>query len=217
MHALLQLVAGLFPLVAFGAISPVVVLNASTAVSTQGQRGGWRFVAGMASVLAVLGVAFVGLLGTSASQFATREIASRVVDRCLGALLLCYALRLAWTMAHRRRVADDDARAQQPQERDMFTWGLLGMATNFTTLPLFASASQRIGAADIGWWERLPVLLVVMVGVLAPAWVPVVVARLRPQRGDISAATRARVARWTSLVSVGACFVGAAVLLWTSR
>lgn len=223
LHTLSGLVISIAPLVLFSAVSPVVFLNANTAVQRGGQRGGWQFVLGNALVLLALGFACVGMLGGAATSFAEREIASRAVDRMLALALIGYGSYLAWT--HRRSVQRAHDRAQQDAEDPaggrgqadgLVAWGALGMATNFTSLPVYVSVSQRIGAADIHWAARIAVLLVASAVVLTPSWLPVVIARFNPRRSEVSAATRARIAHWTGLVSIGACFLGGIVLLVTS-
>lgn len=223
MRTLSDLIVSIAPLLVFAAISPVVFLNASTAVSRGGQRGGWQFVAGNAMVIVALGAACVGLLGTAATGLAEREIASRTVDRMLGIALLCYGGYMAYTHHRSRssRQADADQAAGEPAPtaaaRDgLVVWGAIGMMTNFTTLPVFASVSQRIGAANIDWAARVLVLALACVVVLTPSWLPVVIARLAPGRSEVSASTRARIAHWTGLVSIGACLVGGVILLITS-
>lgn len=215
MHGLGHLLVGLLPVVLLASISPVVTLNASTAVSTEGQRGGWRFVAGQAAVLLVIGSACVGMLGAAASDVAEREIASHTVDRMLGLALLLYGVWLAWKWWSARNTVHDGA--GRPTSRGMFGWGALGMATNFTSLPLYAAACQRIGASGLWWAVRVPLAAVVTACVLTPSWSPVLLARLRPGGGDVSPRTRARVARWTSLASTLACLLGGVVLVWTAR
>ncbi|GAE76044.1 hypothetical protein JCM18918_1799 [Cutibacterium acnes JCM 18918] len=81
----------------------------------------------------------------------------------------------------------------------MFTWGALGMATNFTTIPLFISSSQRIGTADLPLVVRILTLIISWWIVLIPAWLPVVIDRLRPNSSGISGRTRERISHWTSV------------------
>ena len=84
MRSVTELITTITPFVLLASVSPIVLLNASTAVSTRGQRGGWQFFAGNLIVLVLLGSASVGALGTAATDFADREIASETVDRFLG-------------------------------------------------------------------------------------------------------------------------------------
>ena len=56
-------------------------------------------------LLRVLGTAFVGMLGTSATEFATRQIASSSVDKLLALVLIGYGVHLFWT--HRQRTASE--------------------------------------------------------------------------------------------------------------
>lgn len=88
------------------------------------------------------------------------------------------------------------------------------MATNLTSLPLFMSASQRIGtAADV----NLVVELVVWAGsaaiVLTPVWLPTVLEHVSQGRSHVSATTRAKIASWSGLASIVACLFGGAVLI----
>lgn len=214
------LIVSILPLVLFAAVSPVVFLNSSTATSSGGSRGGWYFTLGNALVLVVLGIAGVGLLGASASTFAEREIASKTVDRFLGIALLLYAsyLILQKVRAGKRPETEPDAApATTRSPHDLISWGALGMVTNFTTLPVFASVAQRIGAANINWLLRFPVLALAIAIILTPAWAPPVIATFNPARGDVSQATRARIAHWTAIASITACVLGGLVLLWTAR
>lgn len=226
-HSLTELIMAIAPFVLFASISPVIFLNASTAVSSRGQRGGWQFVAGNVLVLVALGAACVGMLGAAANSFAEREIASRTVDRFLGVGLLGYAIYLGYT--HWRTNARSDQRATPPtggtasevkaakNSSGYVGWGAIGMLTNFTTLPIYASVSQRIGAASIDWFARILLLAIVICCVSIPSWLPVILARLRPGRSDISASARHKVARYTSLASILACVLGGGFLLWSTR
>ncbi|MDA8437746.1 MAG: hypothetical protein M0Z51_02650 [Propionibacterium sp.] len=220
MRSVTELITTITPFVLLAAISPIVFLNASTAVSTRGQRGGWQFAAGNLIVLVLLGSASVGALGTAATGFADREIASKTVDRFLGLGLIGYGIYLGWAhyVAHYRPAPgfDQTASGSSAAVGGMVGWGAIGMLTNFTTLPLFVSVSQHIGAAGIGWTSRIVILTVAVACVATPSWLPVVIARFAPARADVSASARASIARWTSAASIIACLVGGGFLLWAS-
>ena len=98
----------------------------------------------------------------------------------------------------------------------MFTWGALGMATNFTTIPLFISSSQRIGNADLPLIIRILTLIISWWIVLVPAWFPVVIDRLRPNSSGIYGRTRERISHWTSVASIIACLGSGVIIIWTS-
>ncbi|MBD4632436.1 hypothetical protein GUG51_17635, partial [Xanthomonas citri pv. citri] len=135
---------------------------------------GWAFVSGAGLVLGAIGVTSFGLLGSAATDFASRQLASRTVDRVLGVLLFlfgCYLARTKW-VSHRvqKSRVKKTSGPRSAGAHGMFTWGALGMATNFTTIPLFISSSQRIGTADLPLVVRILTLIISWWIVLIPAW-----------------------------------------------
>lgn len=198
-----------FLLCLVAAVSPVIFLNGSGIVARSGIRGGLQFVAGNLLVLFALGLASMGLLGSAAATVAEREIASRTVDRFLGAALLAYGIFLLVEHIRHR----DKPPATTPRDQGEFPFGMLSMATNFTTLPIFLSIGQRIGATHHGLFLKWVLVLGAAIIVAAPAWIPVAVARFGRHRGGLSAATHKRITDATQLISIGACLVGAVFLL----
>ena len=145
------LLGSVWYLVLIAAISPVMILNANAAVHGQKQNHGWAFVSGAGLVLGAIGVTSFGLLGSAATDFASRQLASRTVDRVLGVLLFlfgCYLARTKWVSHHVQKISSQENfwAAVRWCSRHVHL-GALGMATNFTTIPLFISSSQRIGTA----------------------------------------------------------------------
>ncbi|WP_203567272.1 hypothetical protein [Aestuariimicrobium ganziense] len=217
MHTLPQLLLTIAPLVVFASISPVLFLNAGTAVSRGGVKGGWQFIAGCAAVIIVLGTASVGVLGTVASDFAERQIASKAVDRVLGVALFGYGCWLAFS--HWRShvgTADESSDEKPASDNSLWLWGVISMATNFTTLPVFVSLSQRIGASGLDWAVKIIVLVVCSLCVLTPAWFPTAVAHLFPGRADVNPTLGRRIRLWSGLASTLACLAGGVVLVITS-
>lgn len=103
MDSFVALLGSVWYLVLVAAISPVMILNANAAVHGQKQNHGWAFVSGAGLVLGAIGVTSFGLLGSAATDFASRQLASRTVDRILGVLLFlfgCYLARTKW-VSHR--------------------------------------------------------------------------------------------------------------------
>jgi hypothetical protein len=84
----------------------------------------------------------------------------------------------------------------------------------FTTLPLYLSVSQRIGSVVAPWWARALLLALVVVVVAAPVWLPVGLKAVAPERSRIKPETRGRIQTATQWISIGACFVGGAVIIW---
>ena len=91
------------------------------------------------------------------------------------------------------------------------------MATNFTSIPLYISASQQLSTLEAAFWVRLLLLAVASGLVLTPAWLPPVLAvaahgtGLGVGSGSRTARQHLRTAiRW---ISIGSCFVGGAIIL----
>lgn len=212
---MLSMLVSIAPLCLLGAISPVVFLNASSALARGGNAAAARFFAGNLVVLLLLGLASMGLLGTTAANEAEREIASRAVDRFLGLGLLCYGGYLLAQFLRKRSepVPQQAQQAQQPGTSGDFAGGLLGMATNFTTLPIFMSIGQRIGAVSAPTLLQLLIVVVAAGLVASPAWLPMAMRRFSPGDGVLSAGTRDRISAATQVLSIVACLAGALYLL----
>ena len=88
------------------------------------------------------------------------------------------------------------------------------MLTNFTTLPLYLSVAQRIGTVAVPWWTRALLLVMVIVIVAAPAWLPVSLRAVAPKHSRLTPETRRRIQTATQRISIGACFLGGAVIIW---
>ncbi len=211
-------VAHSLPLVLLAAVSPVLFLNASRVVESAGAKAGAFFAAGAACCLLALGVPAMGLMGAATSQKITAELTSRGVDLVLAAVLIGYGVQ---QLVKSRRPhspsktsgAGQDA-ALPKDGRGLFAAGLLGMITNFTTLPLFLSVAQRLGAVSIDWALRSLLLIVVIAIVVTPTWLPMLLHAITPAKSGLSPQLRARIQRATQQISIGACFLGGAVIIW---
>lgn len=237
----------LAPLTVLAMISPVVFVNASTVAAHRGPRYRWRFVAGNAAVLVVLGALAMGLLGVAVEEAALRQLSSRWVDGVLGVLLgLLSATLLRGLLADRRSrrapavdgvgpvtavlgphggaaappddgvgLPTDPARltAEASLPRSMGGWGALGMITNLTTISLYVAMAQRIGVADLPLLARISVLAVVTALVLAPAWVPMVLATVLPGRVAVGPGTVRRLSSWARGIAFVASGFGAVYLV----
>ena len=164
MDSFVTLLGSVWYLVLVAAVSPVMILNANAAVHGQKQNHGWAFVSGAGLVLGAIGVTSFGLLGSAATDFASRQLASHTVDRILGVLLFLFGCYLGWNRWGSHQVKNSrHKKSSGPRStgaHGMFTWGSLGMATNFTTIPLFISSSQRIGTANLPLIVRIFTLIV---------------------------------------------------------
>jgi hypothetical protein len=206
------------PLVLLAAMSPVLFLNASRVVEAAGISAGLFFGGGAVLCLLALGIPAMGLMGAATSQRIAADLASRGVDLALAVVLIAYG---AWQVVRSRRnrtaagasggTKDD---ALPTGGRALFATGLLGMLTNFTTLPLYLSVAQRLGTVAVAWWARALLLLLVVVVVAAPVWLPIGLRAVAPQHSGIKPETRRRIQKATQRISIGACFVGGALIFW---
>jgi hypothetical protein len=208
------LIADCAPLLALAALSPVMFLNASRITSVRGTSGGLQFAAGGAGVLLVIGMAGA-LLGATAAQVVERELASRSVDVVLAVVLIGYGLRQLGRQLSEPPGAHGAGTLSVPEAGGpCVVNGVLGMATNITSLPLFLSVAQRLGTSGEPLVLRVLLLLASVLVVALPAWTPVALAAVLPSRHDLAPATRARVQQVTGWVSVGACLLGGVLILW---
>jgi threonine/homoserine/homoserine lactone efflux protein len=206
------------PLVLIAAVSPVLFLNASRVVEAAGISAGLCFVGGAFLCLVALGIPTMGLMGAASSRLVAAGLASRGVDVTLALALITYG---AWQVARSRRhqTATDTSHANKDEAlptggHQLFAAGLLGMLTNFTTLPLYLSVAQRIGTVAAPWWARALLLILVVVVVAVPVWLPVGLRALAPEHSRLRPETRRRIQTATQRISIGACFVGGAVIIW---
>ncbi|HJQ90049.1 MAG TPA: GAP family protein [Propionibacteriaceae bacterium] len=206
------------PLVLLAALSPVLFLNASRVVEAAGISAGLCFAGGAVLCLVAFGIPTMGLMGAATSQLVATGLASRGVDLILALLLIGYG---TWQLvrSRRHRTASGSSRDNKDDAlpvggRALFAAGLLGMLTNFTTLPLYLSVAQRIGTVAAPWWTRALLLVMVIVIVAAPAWLPVALRAVAPKHSRLTPETRRRIQTATQRISIGACFLGGAVIIW---
>jgi hypothetical protein len=206
------------PLVLIAAVSPVLFLNASRVVEAAGISAGLFFAGGAVLCLLALGIPTMGLMGAAASQLVAADLASRGVDLVLALLLITYG---AWQVVRSRRGRTERGASRGTKDEALptgghalFAAGLLGMLTNFTTLPLYLSVAQRLGTVAAPWWTRALLLVLVVVVVAAPAWLPVGLRAVAPKHSGLTSETRRRIQTATQWISIGACFVGGALIIW---
>jgi Sap, sulfolipid-1-addressing protein len=206
------------PLVLIAAVSPVLFLNASRVVGAAGIFAGLCFAGGAVLCLVALGIPTMGLMGAATSQKLAADLASRGVDLTLALVLIAYG---AWQLVRSRRhdSATDTSRGNKDEAlptggRALFAAGLLGMLTNFTSLPLYLSVAQRIGTVAASWWLRALLLVLVIVVVAVPVWLPVGMRAVAPEHSGIRPETRRKIQTATQRISIAACFVGGAVIIW---
>jgi hypothetical protein len=206
------------PLVLIAAVSPVLFLNASRVVEAAGISAGLYFAGGAVLCLVGLGIPTMGLMGAATSQRVAADLASRGVDLALALVLIAYG---AWQVVRSRRNRTGAGATSGTKDdalptggHALFAAGLLGMITNFTSLPLYLSVAQRIGTVTAPWWTRALLLILVIVVVATPVWFPVGLRAVAPKHSGIRPETRRRIQTATQRISIGACFLGGAVITW---
>ena len=204
------------PLVLIAAVSPVLFLNASRVVQAAGISAGLCFAGGAVLCLLALGIPTMGLMGAATSQLVAADLASRGVDLVLALVLIAYG---AWQVVRSRRSTAGASRGTKDDAlptgvRALFAAGLLGMLTNFTSLPLYLSVAQRIGTVSVPWWARALLLVLVVVVVAVPVWLPVGLRAVVPEHSGLKPETRRRIQTATQRISIGACFAGGALIIW---
>ena len=206
------------PLMLIAAVSPVLFLNASRVVEAAGISAGLYFAGGAVLCLVALGIPTMGLMGAATSQLVAADLASRRVDLALALVLITYG---AWQVVRSRRHRTAAGASSGNKDdalptggRALFATGLLGMLTNFTTLPLYLSVAQRIGTVAAPWWARALLLVLAVVVVAAPVWLPLLLRAVAPAHSRLGPDTRRRIQTATQRISIGACFVGGAVIIW---
>jgi Sap, sulfolipid-1-addressing protein len=206
------------PLVLIAAVSPVLFLNASRVVEAAGISAGLCFGGGAVLCLVALGIPTMGLMGAATSQLIATDLASRGVDLALALVLIAYG---AWQVVRSRRNRTAAGTSRRTKDdalptggRALFATGLLGMLTNFTTLPLYLSVAQRIGTVAAPWWTRALLLVLVVVVVATPVWLPVGLKAVAPEHSPLGPETRRKIQTATQRISIGACFLGGALIIW---
>ena len=182
-----QLMTAVIPLSLGAAVSPtlltaiVLVLSASEAPRARA----WVAVAGGAVAMLALTIA------APLVAKAMRSVKPSVVDRSdviLGVLLLLLA---GWTL-FRKRDASESAKkhaptgtaSAKPRLAEYFGFGVVLIATDFSSTVLYLAALKEIAGAHLPSPETLAVLAIPFFAVLAPAVIPAALSTVAPHQSD---------------------------------
>jgi Sap, sulfolipid-1-addressing protein len=166
------------PLGLAGAVSPVMLTEQTVLLAgAGGLRAGTRFAAG--AVLTLLVVVSATAIFGRAVELPSKPHLSATLDLVLGTALLLVA---AVVRRARRRPKPADGHTSG-RSRAAFPFGVVSMATNFTTLALVVPAAKDVAAADVGIAARAFLVLVLVALASAPAWIPAAIARSAPGPG----------------------------------
>jgi hypothetical protein len=177
----LHVVIVIVPLGLAAAVSPVMVTEQAVLLAgPNGRRAAWLFAAGTAVVVAAF-IAVVLLLGRSVSLPEAPSLDASL-DLVVGGVLVALAavLRL-WHTHHAKK----QRRRRELSPAAAFTFGIVAMATDVTSLALVLPAAKEIAAGLLEVWERAVAGLLLVVLACLSAWAPVALASVAP-----SAATR---------------------------
>jgi hypothetical protein len=192
----LAALAVVIPLGLGGAVSPVMLTEQTALLAgPDGRRAGVRYAAGVVLATLVVVVALV-LFGRAISLPAEPHLDASL-DLIVGLVLVLVAVLV----------------------RAAFPFGVFSMATNFTTVALIAAAAKEISRTDTQIAPAAVLVLVLVVLVTAPAWVPVALTRIAPGPSQLGlAAARQQIARRGRVVTVallssaGLFFIGRGLL-----
>jgi hypothetical protein len=170
--------SALVPLGLAASVSPVMLSEQTVLLSgTHGRRSALAYAAGTVTV-AVVAVTAVLVMGRSL-DLPTAPHLSAGLDLGLGAALLVGAalVRRGSSRRHERHeVALAPAAA--------FGFGLLSMATNFTTLALLVPAAKDVSTDRLGLGTTLVAATLLVACACLPAWGPVALATVAPRTAD---------------------------------
>lgn len=163
-----------------GAVSPVMLTEQTVVLAGPGgRRAAVRYAAG--AILALLAYVCVLVLFGRSINLPKEPHLDATLDIVVGAVLLVVAL-----IVQRRR----PAKPKPPHERramtsrEAFTFGVVSMATNFSTLALVVPGAKAIAASDLEVPGRAVAAIVLVVLASIPAWLPVALTAVAPGPAD---------------------------------
>lgn len=194
----------ILPFALGGAVSPVLLTAMTLFLATpgRGRRNGLSFFLGTVVVSAAFTVAMYFLLRRINLTHPSKAMAHRdaIVDVVLGSLLVVWAV-VRVIVGPRPPKAKDPAAGQTVGFLAAFLSGLALMATNFSTLPLYAVGIRDVGTSRLPATEQVILLVVLSMIILIPAWLPLVVVLVMPkQSATLLAAMRTWLSNHTWLI-----------------
>jgi len=183
-----NLLARVLPLAVGAAISPTV-LTAGVLILCSKRRPvarGAVFTVGVLVVLVALTVLGLTVLDRFAHHHpsATERAVSDGIDLVLGIVLLALAVRTALRPPDPTRHSEPERPRDQGGLGAAFVVGLVVMATNVTTIVLYIPMMKDIGRADVSDADQALVVLLVLVIVSLPAWLPLALRVVAPRPSE---------------------------------
>jgi threonine/homoserine/homoserine lactone efflux protein len=174
LHVLVVIV----PLGLAAAVSPVMVTEQAVLLAgPNGRRAAWLFAAGTAAVVAAF-ITVVLLLGRSVSLPEAPSLDASL-DLVVGGVLVALAVLLRLWHTHHAKKKQRPRRELSPAAA--FTFGIVAMATDVTSLALVLPAAKEIAAGALEVWERAVAGGLLVVLACLSAWAPVALASVAPR------------------------------------
>ncbi|MQW74826.1 hypothetical protein GHK92_02980 [Nocardioides sp. dk4132] len=174
---MVSVLALVIPLAFAGAISPVMFTEQTVLLAGRnGRRVAASYAAGVGATLLVI-VSLLVFFGRSIALPEEPSL-SASLDIVLGALLVLIAVVLRYRRPRSPKPEKSRDRGLSPTQALGF--GVVSMATNFTTLAVMVPIAKEIAASDLEFLARLIVLAIVVVVAAVPAWLPLAMTLVAP-------------------------------------
>ena len=174
---MVSVLALVIPLAFAGAISPVMLTEQTVLLAGRdGRRVAASYALGVATTLLVL-LSLLVLFGRSIALPKEPSL-SASLDIVLGALLVLIAAVLRYRRPRSPKPRKSRDRGLSPTQALGF--GVVSMATNFTTLAVMVPIAKEIAASHLDVLARLVVLAIVVVVAALPAWLPLAMTLVAP-------------------------------------
>lgn len=189
----------MLPFALGGAVSPVLLTAMTLFLATpgRGRRNGFAFLLGTVVVSVIFTVVMYFVLRRVGLAHPSKSTAHReaIVDVVLGALLVLWAAIRVIRGPHAAKPKT------KPEGHPVgviaaFLSGLALMATNLSTLPLYAVGIRDVGTSRLPGTEQIVLLVALTVIILIPAWLPLVIMLVAPRK---SAELLATMRTWLSM------------------
>jgi threonine/homoserine/homoserine lactone efflux protein len=185
---MIQVFLEALPFALGGAVSPALFALAMLVMASpdRGRLKGLCYFCGTLtfSVLFVLALHFLLRSVGLAPASRTKEQAEAIIDVILGSLLVLWAIGRVLRGTPPPKQKQEDRARKQLGLGAAFSIGFVMMATNLSTLPLYALAVRAVDRSGLSTTDKLVEVAAITVIILVPAWLPVALAYLMPTRSQ---------------------------------
>jgi threonine/homoserine/homoserine lactone efflux protein len=171
-----------------GMVSPTVLALAMLIMASpdHGRRKGLAYFLGTLT-FSVLFVAalhlFLHSLGmTHPSR--SKQQTEAIIDIVIGALLVIWAIVRVLRGSPPAKAKHEERAKRQLSFAAAFGVGFVMMATNLSTLPLYALAVRVVDKSSLSMTDKLIEFAIITAIILVPAWLPVALAYIAPRQSQ---------------------------------